>query len=680
MAKTQVRADLVLDDLASKTLDKVKQGFTQLGNTADTITSKMAAFASQVAAVAIGVNIGNIAESVKGIATSAFTTALDAEKQLRQLSVSMQMISETRGRAMSSFRAEAEGVYRELTRISAASGIAREELIATFENAARNTVMSRTELTKFMERAAQVSRVSGVSIGELAAGYEQFRKNMVDANNPLVGLIKQANIMRGHSEKIAFRMQMMGRPGILRLAEQAMTTLAERAKNLPMTFSQMRNELDMMKTDTLRAVGEPMVKALTPAFKQFTGFLLQNRKEFERWGRVAGREANQFLTAAIEKAQEGFNYLKTHSGEIKQAIIEAFERARSVWKWIVDNREIIMATLVGAKFAPAIMTYGPRVASGLIALGTTIAQTTVSMSKMGGAAADAAGGVASMAKAGASAAIGLVALAAAVGGVMLAVDQWSKLMRENVPEEAKGLSTGARIATAFNFQRSDQLQDVAARGRALQEAATGKTFVGTGAAADRAINVWQASLTANVDAMGLTVDKVNELAEQARKMQDAIGRAQGNFRAAASSAEGGDADAAATAFAMSFNRIKTTNSEAMYDAAAATIMGSKALQESILKSGEAAGLSLEELADKLGDKLGDFSDKLREAAGESGGKEATKGKGAVPLNVFNGGQVFQIKQDFRDQDPDRIVTVFQRDIARAAENRLQARTALAFGG
>jgi hypothetical protein len=47
--------------------------------------------------------------------------------------------------------------------------------------------------------------------------------------------------------------------------------------------------------------------------------------------------------------------------------------------------------------------------------------------------------------------------------------------------------------------------------------------------------------------------------------------------------------------------------------------------------------------------------------------------------VFNGGQTFQIKQDFRDQDPDRIAVIFQRDIARAAENRLQGGTGGAFG-
>ena len=41
---------------------------------------------------------------------------------------------------------------------------------------------------------------------------------------------------------------------------------------------------------------------------------------------------------------------------------------------------------------------------------------------------------------------------------------------------------------------------------------------------------------------------------------------------------------------------------------------------------------------------------------------------------FNGGQTYNIKQDFRDGDPDKVALVFRNDILRHTENRVQART------
>lgn len=63
-------------------------------------------------------------------------------------------------------------------------------------------------------------------------------------------------------------------------------------------------------------------------------------------------------------------------------------------------------------------------------------------------------------------------------------------------------------------------------------------------------------------------------------------------------------------------------------------------------------------------------------------KEATKpnlgvtGKTNLTQN-FNG--AISIKQDFRDQDPDRVATVFKEDLARVGSSRLQSRYAGAFG-
>ena len=57
---------------------------------------------------------------------------------------------------------------------------------------------------------------------------------------------------------------------------------------------------------------------------------------------------------------------------------------------------------------------------------------------------------------------------------------------------------------------------------------------------------------------------------------------------------------------------------------------------------------------------------------------AAAGKPETP-KVSIGSATFNVKQDFRDQDPDRVAIVFERDMARAVENRLQAMTVSPFG-
>jgi hypothetical protein len=54
-------------------------------------------------------------------------------------------------------------------------------------------------------------------------------------------------------------------------------------------------------------------------------------------------------------------------------------------------------------------------------------------------------------------------------------------------------------------------------------------------------------------------------------------------------------------------------------------------------------------------------------------------KGAAPQVNFNGGQVFKIEQNFRDQEPDRIAIAFEKRFTQAAISRVQATTATPFG-
>lgn len=666
MAKTEVRAELKLDDLASATLAKVQSGFTKLDGVVLKAGGHVLDFFKQTAAVAVGVNLGNILGGVKDTATAAFRSAAEADVQMRTLTRTMAGLSTTRGKGMGDFRREAEGVYGKLTDIARASGVARSEIVGAFQQAGANTRLTSEQLTDFIAKSSGASRAIGVPVNEMVLGFEQLRKNMVDAGNPMVALVKQANLMRGHSERIAQKMQMMGRGGMIRLAEKALAVMAERAKTIPLTFEEMGNKLSDMRTDVLRLVGTPMLNALRPLFEKFTGWIETNRGAIEQYARTMGEKAGVWIVQAADKAQEAFRYMQTHADEIREAIVSAFERARAIVKWIVEHAKTIAIGYTAAKVAPAAGAIGGGIATFSKAL-ANVAVTGIP--SLGVAASGAAAGLTGMA-------VTLGAFAAAMGGVMLAVDQFRRLMTETAGDQTSDLD--ARMAALDSYANDFRQWD---------------------ASTVAAFDDMRAKIVANAQELGQDSRAAGEAVERAyqqhkslveatRGMQEAE-RAVAGSGAVAAQGAGDEAlyeaariqEGAAKAFADSFVAASAAGNTAAVQAGVQILSGSARLKAAIAQSGMMSAEELQKLADALaqgGDQVSDVVKTLREKLGKEGA--ATEEKGVVPMNVFNGGQTFQIKQDFRDQDPDRIAVAFQRDIARAAENRLQARTSLAFGG
>ena len=82
----------------------------------------------------------------------------------------------------------------------------------------------------------------------------------------------------------------------------------------------------------------------------------------------------------------------------------------------------------------------------------------------------------------------------------------------------------------------------------------------------------------------------------------------------------------------------------------------------------AVALERDIASERLGGTDSDIRRSVEEMAGNAG------------PTIDARGSTFNIKQDFRDQDPDRIMTIFTRDIARSAEARRMSGWATAYGG
>jgi hypothetical protein len=688
---TNIRAQLTLDDMATATLNKLKSGFASLDKRVSDTTKSFLDFAKQTAATAIGVNIGSGFEMMKAALLGPAQAATNAEEQIRELSKTVAGMSTVSGGveklstaltgtnkevfalkraakgATETFASGAQNVYDRLSEIAQESGVARSELVATFAETGKNTTRTTDQLVMLIGNVSRAARALPAPVKDIVAGFSEIEKNTISASNPLIDMVKQANLFRGHNEQIATRLQAMGRQGMLNLMNKALKEMQERAKKMPMTLKEMGEQLGDMKTDVMRLIGEPMVAALTPAFRDLQKFISEHRGEIEQFARTAGEKVGEWAKDAANLMKEGFQYVQTHAGEIKQAITDAFQFAKDAIKWIIDHKEEIGVGMVASK----------AVSSGAVSGGVNAVQGVAAFARALSAANAAGIGPLGVGAAGAASSLG--AFAVAIGFVLIALDQFRRYL-----SETKGYLSPSAGMAAENVESY--------RGRFAEVANDYEKFTDSQI---KSFDQMEAKMLEEARVAGMNTDAIGKEIEAAwshhralrestkgmTEARDAVARFQGidvgaltadqmnQFREAQLAAGKGFAD--------TFNSAVKSNNTAALNAAVQIVAGSKPLQDALLETGSVVGLSLEELAKVIGDKAGDFATKLRERA------ESDRAAGAKPpptVMQFNGGQTFNIKQDFRDQDPDRIAVIFKTDIARAAESRLQAKTAQSFGG
>lgn len=136
-------------------------------------------------------------------------------------------------------------------------------------------------------------------------------------------------------------------------------------------------------------------------------------------------------------------------------------------------------------------------------------------------------------------------------------------------------------------------------------------------------------------------------------------------------AGGDDALSAGAQFANLYSIAAKSHNEAAQQYAINLLKGNKNLQDALLKAGVDIEGGLMDVARKVGNA--DFSKAAAQAVKDKAGTGAVK-----PQITFNGA-TFNIKQDFRDQDPDRVAVVFRSDIMKAAQYRTSSGLSQPFG-
>lgn len=128
--------------------------------------------------------------------------------------------------------------------------------------------------------------------------------------------------------------------------------------------------------------------------------------------------------------------------------------------------------------------------------------------------------------------------------------------------------------------------------------------------------------------------------------------------------------------AKEIDKARATQNEAMLYAELNYVGSSESMTKALMDGAIKVQGGFDSLKEVIGANTPELAEMLKKIRKESFGEHGIKGQG--PSVVFNGAQ-FHMQNDFRDQDPDRIMRMFKSKLAGAAVNRRQARTAL-YGG
>jgi len=671
MATPVVRTELRVDDLATTTLSKIKDGFGSLEKAAGGVTHQIVDFAKQTAAIAVGTNLTSFIQKMRDVSTLSVRTAMDSQNEMRRLMRASAEMSTSKGGYVT-FNDQAKETFKTLTQVSNQSGVARDELVKAFEDGAASSHKTREQMTKLVSDIASSTKATGLSVSDVVQGFKEIETNTISANNPIITMAKQANIVRGHSEQIALKWQYMGRAKLFEKGQDALKILNERAKRIPPTLEEMTTKLNNVRTDTLKLVGEPMLRAIMPAMERFAAYIENNQDKIAGFAHMVGEKAGEWITEAANKISDGFQYVQTHAQEIRDAIVGAWEYAKGVVEFIIRHKESIAAIYLGSKAAP-LLGMGGQAVGGLARIGALGPQFQALFT---GAATGMSGFTAAL-----TSALGpLALLAGSVAAVSVAMKGYDEVLAQR-----RGHLDAAAGGAERNLERE---RDVYERMRHTGMLTTTDTNQFTRADAER-------NLRANMTIAGKSSAEIRreiDRMESAFATHEVLKAKADPFKAAARDASGaklaaeGDEEAvsaayekSARAFADAFKDVQLGGDELNQDANKTVvdiISGSSHLREAILQFGSSFGLDMTKLTQLVGDKAGDFTKKVQEV--QKLEERKTGGKGKVGDNIFNH-NTFTIKQDFRDQDPDRIAVVFRDSIARAAVARVQAGTSL-FGG
>lgn len=369
MADAVVSVKVKAEDQASSVLRSLSEGFNNLSNASKAASAGFVSLAKQTISTAVGIKLADITSGIGSLWTDAIGLAKTHNAEIRQMA-SILMMTGKAGAGWPELVKQAEYYKGKIQEVAIETGSSKDAMISAFEHLTERSQKPPDQIMKIVENMAVAARVVPGGVEGMVAGFQAMELGVIRPRNEIVMLIRQAGLMKGSAreiahdlmamgdaaklgkatpevQKLAKEFRDMGRDPVMALTEKAIATMAERAKGVPMTMSQVIASLKESKTQILETAGLPILRGLLdgirPPLESLRKYLSTHRAEIEAWARTAGEKVGIYVSLAADKIREGFQYLQTHAAEIKNALSIGATMLMNAMRFIANNKEIFLA-------------------------------------------------------------------------------------------------------------------------------------------------------------------------------------------------------------------------------------------------------------------------------------------------------------------------------------------------
>jgi hypothetical protein len=424
--------------------------------------------------------------------------------------------------------------------------------------------------------------------------------------------------------------------------------------------------------------GQGLVEELVPAVQSILDELVGGRGEIEKNADSMGRDVGRFVRDAAKDVKAGFAYVREHFGEMRDAVKTGFSYAKSVVQWILDHKEAL-AIAFGAKAALGLgqsvlgsgaMQGAKGLAQGAMSLGSAVAPAL-----QAGSLGSTVGSLTTMLG---GATMGIAALGVGIVALGGAAYLTSKIIEDQEADYA------AHEAALKNIEDAAMKGDVErVKGLSDAMASLGSDVNSLGEAIGqmdeitvRSLQHFKAIAESQAAVQEIDADQVKgEIALATRGIAEAYARGSTDTTKAGQDYANNLYANQAAILVDAYNQASRSGNSAIALLAAQTLASSKGTQAAFLAAGQEVEGGFGALADVLsagGSQFADFASKLRQLKPKAAATPA-----APTMSI--GSATFNIKQDFRDIDPDRVLLLFRKDLLKAAERRYTTSTGSVFG-
>jgi hypothetical protein len=711
-ADVEVVTKLTLETVADQMLARIKDGLVDVKKGEDDAKDSGDGWLNSFIEKShqMGFEIREMAERVYDFAKSFVDTA--AEGNAADTAIAG-LISTAQGRDWDSAFDMASEYGDAMDVIAAKAGVAGDSVGEAFQTMLEIGGATEMGLTNAKNQVAQLAHLAGVlgkDAGGIAREFSMMGEGVLRTKGQLFQLLQSTGIFGDDIKKAGEQWTKLTDTQRANLLGRGLNDLTNQLEDAKPSFNQLKQSMVDMYETGKEKLGEPLMNALIPVLESVKAKLTSVMPAIEEFAEKIGPQIAKWVDEAYDTVQEAGEYVSdnwdsitTSVGDVFAGIQSAFSMMWEAVKFLVANKEVIVALLAlnaAKNFAQsAVAVSGGGKAGG--GMGSGLGESMGSL-------ASSIGGLITNGVSPATAAFAGLSIVTAAGvhiwtmfneaaedfadtakrgheqrqKVADAGDvEWLKVILANkqrmlsVANERMEKSDHATTQTGYNLMDSGDYSQT----KKLAEQYA-RDIVETQQMIDTAIATADAKAKAAAD-MKAAQQQVGhqQFINDSLRMISAYHEADTLHSAAAQTYADNLAVNITGQMIDGYNRAMASGNQAQAVYLANIFAGDSHLQAAFLESGQKIEGGLLGLANNISDSSSSFKANLEKI----GGSFASDGKAKIEppkVSLSGGGPVtINIKQDYRDQDPDRVAVVFQRDLEKAAYRRMQSQFTTPFG-